>query len=109
MHAEISEICCQHSGNLTCIVALQIDIPEDAPNLREALEAARAAAEVHASLAAQRSSSGTGEMLRSNFVVVADHVEEHDGHLLAPKEKARTAEFKVWTCLGPCLHCKVTR
>ena len=73
----------------------QIDSPGDAPAVSEAFQAARAAAEVHASLAAQRSSSGTGEMLRSNFVVVADHVEEHDGHLLAPKEKSRTAEFKV--------------
>ena len=45
-------------------------------------------------------------MLRSNFVVVADHVEEHDGHLLAPKEKARTADFKVWMRLQSCLHCK---
>lgn len=35
-------------------------------------------------------------MLRSNFVVVADLVEEQDGHLLAPQEKTRTAEFKVW-------------
>lgn len=63
--------------------------------LEEALNQARAAAEVHASLAAQRSSSGTGEMLRSNFVVVADLVEEQDGHLLTSSEKARTAEFKV--------------
>ena len=59
------------------------------------LDQARAAAEVHASLAAQRSSSGTGEMLRSNFVVVADLVEEQDGHLLSSSEIARTAEFKV--------------
>ena len=98
MHAEISPIGCQHLGSLTsytCTVGLQIDNPGDAPALAEALEAARAAAEAHASLAAQRSSSGTGEMLRSNFVVVAGHVEEHDGHLLTPKEKARTAEFKV--------------
>ena len=85
---------------------LQIDNPENAPALSEALEAARAAAEVHASLAAQRSSSGTGEMLRSNFVVVADLVEEQDGHLLAPQEKARTAEFKVWSCLASCLRCE---
>ena len=34
-------------------------------------------------------------MLRSNFVVVAGLVEEQDGHLLVPQEKARTAEFKV--------------
>ena len=109
MHAEISPIGCQRLGSLTsytCTVALQIDNLELTPALREALEAARAAAEAHASLAAQRSSSGTGEMLRSNFVVVADHVEAHDGHLLAPKEKARTAEFKVWMRLQPCLHCK---
>ena len=63
--------------------------------VQEALESARSAAEVHASLAAQRSSSGTGEMLRSNFVVVADLVEEQDGHLLIARERARTAEFKV--------------
>ena len=63
--------------------------------MEEVLEQARLAAETHASLAAQRSSSGTGEMLRSNFVVLADLVEEQDGHLLTSKEKARTAEFKV--------------
>ena len=66
--------------------------------MEEVLEQARLAAETHASLAAQRSSSGTGEMLRSNFVVLADLVEEQDGHLLTNKEKARTAEFKVRNC-----------
>ena len=71
--------------------------------LEEALNQLRAAAEVHASLAAQRSSSGTGEMLRSNFVVVADLVEEQDGHLLTSGEKARTAEFKVRSCVLSCL------
>lgn len=78
---------------------LQVHMPEDCEAdckvSEEALERARAAAESHASLAAQRSSSGTGEMLRSNFVVVADLVEEQDGHLLTSKEKARTADFKV--------------
>lgn len=61
----------------------------------EAVETARAAAETHASLAAQRSGSGTGEMLRSNFVVVADLVLGQDGHLLSPEEHTTTAAFKV--------------
>ena len=79
----------------TCPCPLQIIMEDGSAELKEALDQARAAAEVHASLAAQRSSSGTGEMLRSNFVVVADLVEEQDGHLLTGREKARTAEFKV--------------
>ena len=73
----------------------QISAAERDEAVQEALEGASSAAEVHASLAAQRSSSGTGEMLRSNFVVVADLVEEQDGHLLTARERARTAEFKV--------------
>lgn len=73
----------------------QVNAAEHDEAVQEALEGARSAAEVHASLAAQRSSSGTGEMLRSNFVVVADLVEEQDGHLLIAGERAMTAEFKV--------------
>ena len=70
----------------------------------EAVEAARAAAQTHASLAAQRSGSGTGEMLRSNFVVVADLVLGQDGHLLSPEEHATTAAFKVcYACWEFCL------
>ncbi len=82
---------------------LQIDMEDGGAELGEALSQARAAAEVHASLAAQRSSSGTGEMLRSNFVVLADLVEEQDGHLLTSSEKARTAHFKVRACVLSCL------
>lgn len=61
----------------------------------EGAEAARAAAVGHASMAAQRSGSGTGETLRSNFVVVADTVMEQDGHLLSDNEKAMITRFKV--------------
>ena len=61
----------------------------------ESLGSAKAAAELHATLAAQRSSSGTGEMLRSNFVVVADLVVQQDGHLLTDAEIATIADFKV--------------
>ena len=73
----------------------QIEMGNGDAEMEEVLEQARAAAEVHASLAAQRSSSGTGEMLRSNFVVLAALVEAQDGHLLSASEKDRTAEFKV--------------
>jgi hypothetical protein len=73
--------------------------PAEGTAAAEAVDAARVAADTHASLAQQRSGSGTGEMLRSNFVVVADLVLGQDGHLLSEDEKATTALFKVWTAI----------
>jgi hypothetical protein len=68
-----------------------------------ALEAARSAAELHASLAAQRSGSGTGEMLRCNFVVLADLVFKQDAHLLSDAEKDMIAHFKVASTAPACV------
>lgn len=73
--------------------------PAEGTAAAEGLDAARVAADTHASLAQQRSGSGTGEMLRSNFVVVADLVLGQDGHLLSEDEKASTALFKVGTAI----------
>jgi hypothetical protein len=73
---------------------------------RAGLATAAAAAAAHASLAEQRSGSGTGEMLRCNFVLVADSVQEHDGHLLSAAEVAMIARFKVGrSFMPPCIPC----
>ncbi len=91
----------QRHLELNWIVCVQIRLCAEGAVEKEAaaegVDAARVAAETHASLAQQRSGSGTGEMLRSNFVVVADLVLGQDGHLLSKEEQATTALFKART------------
>ena len=59
--------------------------------LQAAAEAARAAQEANM----QRSGSGTGDILRTNFLVLASNVRQQDGHLLVPEELQLLQRFEV--------------
>ena len=69
----------------------------DQDQLQEMLTKAAAAGE---SLL-QRAGSGTGEALRTNFLLVSETVEAQDGHLLRDQERSFLTSFRVSHALQP--------
>lgn len=80
---------------------------KDLEFILERLSKAKLAAEESVSL--QRSGSGTGEILRSNFLLLHDAVMEQDSHLFSWEETQVFEAFKVRHCQAvsqPRLVCK---
>ena len=63
--------------------------------IQQAIQQAAKACEAHHAQNLQRMGSGTGDILRTNFLVVVDTVVEHDGSLLVQDELNLLDTFKV--------------
>lgn len=61
----------------------------------ESLRQAAAASDAHQAQNLQRVGSGTGDILRTNFLLLVDSVTQHDGHLLAAEELHKLSSFKA--------------
>jgi len=70
---------------------------------RKAFAGARGACEAHGMEVMERSASGTGEILRSNFQLLVEAILAQDGHLLSPGELAILDSYKVYcsSCVCP--------
>ncbi|KAK9829081.1 hypothetical protein WJX72_003785 [[Myrmecia] bisecta] len=92
------------SARAVASAELQVRIPpavqqaDERQRVQAILQKAAAAAEGHEATTLQRQSSGTGEILRTNFLLIADLVREQDGHLLTAEELLLLDAFKA---LGP--------
>lgn len=75
---------------------------EGSTAINDRLAKAKAAAENSASL--QRSGSGTGEILRSNFLLLLDAVMEQDSHLFSKEEIQVFNTYRVCSPLQCCRH-----
>ena len=75
----------QQVRQVTCLKAARAE-------LESALSSAAAAADT---LILQRSSSGTGEILRTNFGVMLDVVLGQDGHLLTQRDAVMLQTYRV--------------
>ena len=69
--------------------------------LQQKLLKAKAAAESVGSGALQRSGSGKGEILRSNFLLLLDAVMEQDSHLFSEEEHSVFETYRVGRLLHP--------
>ena len=69
--------------------------------LQQKLLKAKAAAESVGSGAMQRSGSGKGEILRSNFLLLLDAVMEQDSHLFSEQEQSVFDTYRVGPLLRP--------
>ena len=63
--------------------------------VQQGLQQAALASEVHQAQNLQRVGSGTGDILRTNFLVLVDTVVENDGSLLVAEELEMLHNFKV--------------
>ena len=64
-------------------------------DVKEQLKKAQVAAEAQRSDALERSSSGTGQILRANFLLLLEAVLEQDQHLLDANELAFIETYQV--------------
>ena len=72
-----------------------VDGVKDMSRLSEKLKKAKAAADAQRSDALERSSSGTGQILRANFLLLLEAVLEQDRHLLDLNELGFIETYRV--------------
>ena len=77
-------------------IQAHVDALEEEQSLvQQGLQQAAQASEEHQAQSLQRVGSGTGDILRTNFLVLADTVVQHDGGLLVVEELQMLDRFKV--------------
>ena len=70
---------------------------EHSEELEQGLASLQEAAVAHEQISLQRSSSGTGAVLRTNFLLLLDTVSEQDGHLLTAEEAGVFQAYQACT------------
>ena len=92
--------CNGHDKTQVQIWRLSEDEGSCSQRVAECLEKVKQAAESHRSDVLERSTSGTGEILRANFLLLLDAVLKQDHHLLDANELGFIETYRVSYCMS---------